>query len=1157
MSRRSLAPLLALLALLAASAFWLVRTVGRDAATSAEQTTPVAATPASETHEPPALTTALPDAQVETATATPARELASGSEALGPDDLLWFEGRVRLPDGTPVDEHVEVMALADTEARRFAQTKLGQVQEGNGTTLADDDEWAHAARALVAPDGSFRVSVPKSAALVSIDLAARYLYLPERLQIDTKGAAGASPIALSPRLGGCIHGRLILPPNALDRRASLVGTGVQLEAMAEGRSAEFVQRTAKADGALEFELGGIPEKRHTWITADVKDMVHAVLDDVNIEAGRVAAVDIELVVGVHVSGRVVDEHGDPVGGVQLLTLVELGRFTSSGETGKLTDAMGKFDFPGIPPGTITLEASKEGWSDSSLAVGELEDGTVKEGLSLVLRRGLSISGRVQSSDGRPANRCRIDVFQHGEQSRQMRDEQRVFSTKADGTFEISGLGSEPLSLTATVGGLEQDAFEADADAATDAGAKIVPSKTPALRLMAHIEGVKPGSSGLVLTLDAGKSVRGRAVDDMGHPVAHFQIFASPVDGSQPWERAQRAVRGSGNAADGNFELAGLHDGAWDLRAEAKGHAASAPHRIVIPRDTESFDLVLARAASIAGTVRDADGTPIEHAIVRVAPADTWRALLYQSSDDEGASTDASGNFLLEGVSPGPQRISASSLGCADSEHVAIDLAPGESMTGVALALRRGGRVVGDVLDDQGHARPGAGVSLNGLTIHTFHSSTADAAGHFDVGGLTPGKYWISTQLSQNELAVVTRQGNGGIDTAWARNQNTTTIDVLEGETTRVVLGGAMRDGIRIHGAITCAGRPAANWLLWITRAEGGGAAQLSAASDARGQYEVSVEGAGTYSFSLNQPDGGISFSDRLDVPVGASFEHDVVIPSGRIAGRVVGADGAPVPEIEVLVQPDERTVHLSNSATYGQIESDGNGAFVFEGLKAGTYCLRVNEEWFDETPKWGACTRAGIVLAEGAHVDGIEIRLSVAARIEGKVVGPDGQVVAGATVMGRDEQGTPLQHGPPTITDGSGSFSIDGLAAGKVTIMAWTKSLVTAGSLTVVVHAGETTRVALSLVQGTVLRVFVRGADGKAVGASVRVEDEHGKAVGEQYAFDEQSWLGEDSPEAGQTIGPLPPGRYKVTATNHDKQSVSQDVSVSGAEQTVTLKYGG
>jgi hypothetical protein len=37
----------------------------------------------------------------------------------------------------------------------------------------------------------------------------------------------------------------------------------------------------------------------------------------------------------------------------------------------------------------------------------------------------------------------------------------------------------------------------------------------------------------------------------------------------------------------------------------------------------------------------------------------------------------------------------------------------------------------------------------------------------------------------------------------------------------------------------------------------------------------------------------------------------------------------------------------------------------------------------------------------------------------------------------------------------------------------------------------------------------------------------------------------------------LPPGRYKVTATNHDKQSVSQDVSVSGAEQVVTLKYGG
>jgi len=1143
MSRRPLAPLLGLLALLAVGVFWLVQSVGREAATPAEQATALAATPASEAHEPPALTTALPDAPIETALATPAREeVAKGPAALGPDDVVWLEGRVRLPDGTPADEHVEVMALA-----------------------ADDYDWDNAQRSPLAPDGSFRVSVAKTAEQATLDLASRYVYLGQPLAIAVANRAkDPQPIVLSPKLGGCVRGRMILPPNALDRRASLVGTHIEAQAMSESprmRNNESVHRSAKANDALEFELGGIPDKRRLWINAQPKGMVTASVEGTEIQVGRIVQVDLELLLGARASGRVVDEKGAPLAGVRIETYVERARSSWGGEGQEETDADGAFDISGIRPGRLTLETAKEGWTVTRVALGEVADGEVKSGLSLVLGRGLSISGRVLWPDGRGANDCKIDVqytLFSGENKHHMRNEQRSSSTDADGAFEISGLGSELVAITASSGARAEEAPPEDApeDAAENAEAS-APAKAKVPAATAHLDDVKPGTTGLKLTLVPGKAVRGRAIDDVGQPVAKFRISAVPIDNTQPWDRERNAVKGSGDAPDGHFELLGLHEGAWDVTATAKDHAKSAPHRVVIPRDTDAFDLVLPRTATVAGVVTDPSGAPVEHATVHIMRPEQERVFDYRMNDPD-VQTDKDGRFVLPNVPPGPQKISAAADGYADSELVAIEPVAGQSVTDLALALRRGGRIVGDVLDDEGHPRPGTTLNVQGMSTHSYQRSNADADGHFEIGSLAPGNYWISSQPSEKELAAATKPGEDQDAVAWARLQKTASVVVVEGETTHVVLGGASRDGIRIHGTITCSGKPAAGWMFWVMNEAGAGHSQQSGASDAQGRYEVSVDGPGKYSFSVHEWKGGISFSDHVEVPAGASFEHDIVLPAGRVSGRVLGPNGDPAPQMQVTLSPDARTAELSSSASYGHRETDEKGAFVFEGLKGGSYKIRVSENnWLDGTPKVGTYERSGIVLAEGGRVDGLEIRLASAARIEGMLVGPDGQAVAGATVSLRDEGGNRIEHWPATISDASGRFSVDGLAAGRVSINARTRTLTSAGNPSVSLRAGETTPVEMTLVPGTVLRVVVQEADGKVVGSSVRVEDDRGKEVGERFGFDDPTMFGSPPSETGQRIGPLPAGRYKVTATNHDKQSVSQDVSVSGAEQVVTLKYGG
>jgi hypothetical protein len=258
------------------------------------------------------------------------------------------------------------------------------------------------------------------------------------------------------------------------------------------------------------------------------------------------------------------------------------------------------------------------------------------------------------------------------------------------------------------------------------------------------------------------------------------------------------------------------------------------------------------------------------------------------------------------------------------------------------------------------------------------------------------------------------------------------------------------------------------------------------------------------------------------------------------------------------VQPDVRVAEVSASASFGSKRTDPTGAFAFEGLKAGTYALRIGERFGDRSPqKYGMAVRNGLVLAEGARLEGIEIRLEAAARIEGVVTGPDGKPVSDATISVQDDTGTPLQISARPMTDASGRFAVEGLPAARVLVVARTNSLVSAESPPTTLKAGETAHVEIALRKGTVLHVIVHEKDGSPVFAGVRLVDDQGRDAG----YVDWSDLGQDgdapNPEAGQRIGPVLPGHYKVTATNHDLTSVSADVDVSGDEQTITLKFGG
>jgi hypothetical protein len=89
----------------------------------------------------------------------------------------------------------------------------------------------------------------------------------------------------------------------------------------------------------------------------------------------------------------------------------------------------------------------------------------------------------------------------------------------------------------------------------------------------------------------------------------------------------------------------------------------------------------------------------------------------------------------------------------------------------------------------------------------------------------------------------------------------------------------------------------------------------------------------------------------------------------------------------------------------------------------------------------------------------------------------------------------------------------------------------------------------------TKLHITVLDRDGKRVGASISVRDSKGREHGSSFVFDPELASGG---EGRYTIGPLPPGKYDITATNHDKSSANSSVSLHGeSESSVELRFGG
>jgi len=165
-----------------------------------------------------------------------------------------------------------------------------------------------------------------------------------------------------------------------------------------------------------------------------------------------------------------------------------------------------------------------------------------------------------------------------------------------------------------------------------------------------------------------------------------------------------------------------------------------------------------------------------------------------------------------------------------------------------------------------------------------------------------------------------------------------------------------------------------------------------------------------------------------------------------------------------------------------------DGTFEILGLPAGTVFLDGRSgQSYVRTP-------AGVRLAQGEIVDGVELRAELGGRIQGTVYGPDGGPVSGALVSLRPDLNAFLGQMTErryrwleASTDGEGRFDLRGVPVGNnYTLSAGSPEIALEEVHGVDVFAGRTTTLDVRTTAGAAVAGRVLGPDGQPVaGANV------------------------------------------------------------------------
>ncbi len=1015
----------------------------------------------------------------------------------------FVTGRVIPPAGVPADEEVEVVVEIlppGCDQTWYWAAHYGKVRESG--------------RASVDATGAFRVALPEERAAARLDLDARYLFLKDPVVIEDPEL----PVTLEPRLGGAIRFRLRPASDSRLDAGALVGKEVYLSWRLASKwwwVDEAPHRALAIDEGLELFAGGLSVANAYTVDARLSPFAPVQLWGLRVEPGVMRIVDLPLLDGVVIIGRVLDDAGLPLGGAHV----------STRDAAVKSDEDGGFRLEAVHPEWTEVSA----WRDDYLPGETLREpgaGDEVHGVEVVLSRGLAIEGIVRLPDGRPV--AVATVLVRSASDRQGRGSLSV-RTDGSGRFRREGLEAGSYDLAARVP-LTAEALAREGEIVTRDGGERAGSWT-GLRSR-----VAAGAEDVELVLRAPDDVSGVVVDEHGAPIERFEVKVTR-DRRRPDPACRLLSHAYGETfegEDGRFRLEGIPFGRWEIGVEARGFGDAAPRSVELPGGGESLRFVLYRSASIEGIVLDPDGRTVPGA---------WVSKVELSSrvgNDVGHSSKEAGPdgvFRFGGIDSSHVRLDACGDGFARSESLVVDVTAGGEA--VVLRLTRGGTLVVDVLDPADRPAPWARVEVpGGPWSDSGREHDTDERGHLEIVDVTAGEYEVTGRYEDGERIPFRARAT-----------------VRDGETTRVILGGSAAAALQVRGVVTAGSEPVEGAHVRV-RPRSDPESWVRARCDAAGRFTLELDTEGWVVFEVFGRSWGRAevFEEELDRDDSRALRLD--LPTGGMQGRVETADGgAPSFSVEVLVErrPDAEPVRGSEGVL--KRSTDADGTWSCPHLPPGSFRVVARSDALVADAR-GRTLHASDVLEEvvvrdGEITRGVDLVLGPGGRVEGRVLDPDGRPVRGAVVLARSAEGMPLDL-KGIVSGEGGAYSFGGLPPGRVLLEARGVSLATSAPQPVRVARGEVVTLDLDLVLATMLTLELAGIEAGRTDVVLRLRDSAGRL---HAPLPRRETTTTGKPELHRVFGPLPPGEWLATARLMDGRETTEDFRLAGENRrTIVLE---
>jgi RNA polymerase sigma-70 factor (ECF subfamily) len=537
-----------------------------------------------------------------------------------------------------------------------------------------------------------------------------------------------------------------------------------------------------------------------------------------------------------------------------------------------------------------------------------------------------------------------------------------------------------IVLLAVVGYRHVTRHKGESPSATRAGAAPTPNKPAAVpppHIGSHLFSREDDPTGTL-------RLEGQVIDADEKPVGGATVA---IDTNPP-----RTVT---TEANGSFAFDRLIGRGYKLEARA-GDGYAGPAYLRLSKNTEPVILRVGPGASITVEVRDADsGHPIEGAAVELRSTLSWTATtggdgVARLRGVGGSGFDMSLKVAARGYAPDLRRVSPSP---GDEQRVLMTLHRGASVSGRAVTT-----------DDQ----PIAGACVLAVSASEpfpLAEAPRDCVntgnhGEWSVASLAPGSYRFVLSHPDYEPA-------------------TTVPVVVDGVTPRSGIEIRAAAGGELRGKVTSASGVAV--VAAEVRVVASGSVEWRTArqafTDARGDYVFHglprrrAQVVATHA-------SGASKLVEVDLTDTAKATADLTLSiDGAIDGTVVTKGGEPVPEAQVVAEPDwsansdERERWVVRGDQY--CIADSGGLFHIGGLPPGNYRIRAARPGTSESMLW---TQVGQVVPAGTT--GLTLTISSPGKVKGRVLYDDGSAPPAFTVA--VGYGTPM---PFATADGH--FSVD------------------------------------------------------------------------------------------------------------------------------------